>query len=389
MGYGLTISFVVGGTIGFFVAWFIKTKELKYKEKGSGELENKFKVIATDVLRQSSDDFLRLAGTKFGDAEKNVKSLVESVGTKVDKLEKERSEQVGKLANGIEQVLKTGKEMSDSAKTLKTVLYSSGTALGKWGEATLRNLLEKAGMAKGTDFDVQETISGEGSASLRPDFTIHLPGEMNLAIDSKASLPSLYEFEKAREEEQPEERTKHVKSFIDGLRKKIKDLSSREYQKYVDQKIPYVVMFVPIESALMEALQHDKDLYSEAQEKNIMLASRSILIPLILLIRNGWEQYRVTENATKIKNEVGELKGRLETFFAHVCGISLSISQVTKKFNEAVGSFETRVRPEIDRINDLGGNIPIGEEIKRIEEEPRTPKKLSEVRKLKKQKLLR
>ncbi|MFH0712703.1 MAG: DNA recombination protein RmuC [Candidatus Jorgensenbacteria bacterium] len=366
------ISFVVGGVIGLLAGWFL----FKRKGKSPEELEDKFKVIAGDVLRQSSEDFLRLAGTKFGDAEKNVKNLVESVGTRVDKLEKEQNEQVGKLVAGIGQVLKTGQEISDSAKMLKTVLSSSGTAIGRWGEATLSNLLEKAGMAKGTDFDVQETVSGEGSSILRPDFTIRLPGGMTLAVDSKASLASLYEFEKAREEEQPEERIKHIENFIDGLRKKIRDLSSKEYQKYVDTKIPYVVMFVPIESALLEALQHDNDLYSEAQSKNVMLASRSIIIPLILLIRNGWEQYRVTENATKIKNEVEELKGRLETFFGHVGGIGLNISQATKKFNEAIGSFETRVRPEIDRINDLGGNIPVGEGIKRIEEEPRVPKKL-------------
>jgi len=380
---GIIIGFLVGGAVGFSIAWFIKNKEFADHQKNSDELENKFKAIAGDVLRQSSDDFLRLAGIKFSDTEKDVTDLVKSVGTKVDQLEKERSEQVGKLAAGIQQVLQTSKEISDSAKTFKTVLSSSGTALGKWGEATLRNLLEKAGMTKGIDFDVQETVPGEDLTNLRPDFIIHLPGKMTLAIDSKASLASLHEFEKAREEVQPEEETKHIENFIDGLKKKIKDLSSKEYQKYVDPKIPYVVMFIPIESALIEALQYDNDLYSEAQEKNIMLASRSIIIPLILLIRSGWEQYKVTENAMKIKNEVGELKGRLEIFFNHVCGVGLNISQVTKKFNVAVGSFETRVRPKIDRINDLGGNIPVGEEIKRIEEEPRVSKKLLEQNKSK------
>ena len=371
----------MGGAIGFLIAWFIKNKELALerktaedRQKNSDELENKFKAIAGDVLRQGSGDFLQLAGAKFSDAEKNVKNLVELVGTKVDQLEKGRSEQVGKLTAGIEQVLKTGEEMSKSALTLKTVLSSSGVALGKWGETTLMNLLEKAGMTKGIDFDVQETVSGEDFTNLRPDFTIHLPGKMTLAIDSKASLSSLHEFEKAREEVQPEEKIKHIKNFTDGLKKKIKDLSSKEYQKYVDPKIPYVVMFIPIESALIEALQYDNNLYSEAQDKNIMLASRSIIIPLILLIRSGWEQYTITENAMKIKNEIGELKSRLEIFFNHVCGVGLNILQTTRKFNEAVGSFETRVRPEIDRINDLGGNVPICEEMKKIEEEPRTPK---------------
>ncbi|MDO8521588.1 MAG: DNA recombination protein RmuC, partial [bacterium] len=323
----------------------MKNKELK----NSDELENKFKAIAGDVLRQSANDFLQLAGTKFGDAEKNVKNLVESVGTKVDRLEKERNEQVGKLKEGIDQVLATGKEIKTSATTIKAVLSSSESTLGKWGEATLENLLEKFGMAKGIDFEVQETISGNDSATLRPDFIIRIPGEMKLAIDSKASLKSLREFERA-EEESPEEKTKHLENFIKGLRETIKALSNKEYQKYVDPKIPYVIMFIPIESALMEALQHDKNLYAEAQDKRIMLASRSILIPLILLIRNGWEQYRITENAMKIKNEVGELKTRLETFFAHVGGIGSTLLSVTKKFNEAVGSFETRVRPEIDRI---------------------------------------
>lgn len=139
-------------------------------------------------------------------------------------------------------------------------------------------------------------------------------------------------------------------------------------------------MFIPGESAVRAAFEHDVNLYREAQEKKVMLASPATIMPLILLVAHAWKQYKSAENAVKLSTEVAELGNRLKVFFNHVFDVGTSITQATKKFNAAVGSWEGRVAPKIDQIKNLGGNIQTEKDLKLIEEEPRVPKKLSSPR---------
>lgn len=232
--------------------------------------------------------------------------------------------------------------------------------------------MEESGLTEGIDFTIQETIYGE-TASLRPDVIINLPGNLRLAIDSKARLE---EFFKAIEEKEETKKSEHIQRFVTNLRGRIKDLSSKEYQSHLDKKIPYVVMFIPGESAVRAAFEHDVNLYREAQEKKVMLASPATIMPLILLIAHAWKQHKSAENAVKLSTEVAELGNRLMAFFGHVYDVGMSIAQATKKFNSAVGSWEGRVAPKIDQIKSWGGHIQTDKTLKVIEEEPRGTKEL-------------
>lgn len=394
MDISLIIAAAIGGAIGFAIAWLIKNNQLKLERKTPEEQESKFKSLALDILRQNSEDFLKSAQKDLGktkelvdanlankekDFEKIVKSVnesVESLKERVNKFEKERSEQFGALGENIGKVLEAGSKISKEAATLKDVLSFGSAVRGRWGERFLKDLLEESGLIEGINFRIQETIPGEES-SLRPDVIINLPGESELIIDSKASLEEFFKAIEANEAKHPEAEEEHMKNFISHLKSRVKNLSSKEYQKYLDQKIPYVVMFIPSEAAVRAALQRDMGLYREAQEMKVMLASPTTIMPLILLIAYAWKQNKSALNAVELGDKILDLGDRLKKFFTHVSGIGSNLSQTTKKFNEAVGSFETKVLPQINRINDLGSNLPAGEEIKKIEEEPRLPKKLT------------
>lgn len=233
-------------------------------------------------------------------------------------------------------------------------------------------MLDESGLTEGIDFTIQETIYGE-TASLRSDVIINLPGNLRLTIDSKAGLE---EFFKAIEEKEETKKSEHIQRFVTNLRGRIKDLSSKEYQSHLDKKIPYVVMFIPGESAVRAAFEHDVNLYREAQEKKVMLASPATIMPLILLIAHAWKQHKSAENAVKLSTEVAELGNRLMAFFGHVYDVGTSIAQAIKKFNSAVSSWEGRVAPKIDQIKSLGGHIQTDKTLKVIEEEPRGTKEL-------------
>jgi len=396
-----------GGGIGFYIAWFIKNKELSFKEKeltikdqelaiekraleergkDIEQLETRFKSVASDVMRLHSKDFLEEfeKARKVHNADLDVKEKgferiveglnksMEAVDKKMVDFEKQRIEQAGALGASIKNVLDTGARMQEAALSLKTVLSSASAVRGRWGEAVLKNLLEQSGLTEGIDFQIQETIAGD-DAALRPDVIINLPGGLQMAIDSKAGLE---EFFKAVEEKDTEKKEEHIAKFAQNLRGHIRDLSSKEYQKHLDVRIPYVIMFIPGEAAVRAVFEQDLDLYREAQEKRVMLASPATIMPLILLIAHAWKQQKTVENASKLAKEITDLGGRLKTFLGHVVGIGSSLSSATKKFNDAASSWDTRVFPKIEQINTLGGNMQVEAEIAQIETEPRIPGKL-------------
>ncbi len=388
----LIVALLGGGVIGFVIAWVVRGKEVK-TEKGIREdlkkemdqLDIRFKGIAGDVLRTHSKDFLEEfdKSRKLNDIgldnrekgfEKTVDLLsksVEAVQTKVSEFEKQRAEQFGALGESIKTILNTGAKMQEAALSLKTVLSSASAVRGRWGEAVLKNLLEESGLTEGLDFRVQETIAGE-EAALRPDVVINIPGGLQLAIDSKAGLE---EFFKAVEEKDADKKREHIVQFSQNLRGHIRALAGKEYQKYLDPRIPYVIMFIPGEAAVRAAFEQDVDLYREAQEKRVMLASPATIMPLILLIAHAWKQHKSAENAGKLVNEVSVLGDRLKVFLGHVASIGGSLSQATEKFNKAASSWDARVYPQIDRIKSLGGNIEVDDEIPQVQVEPRLPGK--------------
>lgn len=389
----LILAMCVGGGAGFFIAWFLKNKELAIEKRALEEsgknieqLEVRFKAAANDVMRIHAKDFLedftreRKAHNDELDAKekgfekiaKGVSESIESVDKKIVEFEKQRSEQAGALGESIKNVLETGAKMQEAAHTLKTVLSSASAVRGRWGEAVLKNLLEQSGLTEGIDFKVQETIIGD-EISLRPDVVINLPGGLQLAIDSKAGLE---EFFKAVEEKDEEKKQAHITKFAQNLRGHIKDLSSKEYQKHLDSRVPYVIMFIPGEAAIRSVFEQDIDLYREAQEKRVMIASPATIMPLVLLIAHAWKQQKTVENASRLANEITDLGNRLKAFLGHVVGIGSSLSQATKKFNEASSSWDSRVYPKIEQINTLGGNMQIEDKMPQIEREPRAPGKL-------------
>ncbi len=398
---------IIGAILGYLVAWFIKNKEINLKNKeitikdqeiaiekraleerskDVDQLESRFKAVAGDVLREHSKDFLgefekarKVNNTDLENKEKNFEKIVEglsksmeTVDKKMVEFEKTRAEQAGALGESIKNVLDTGSKMQETVLSLKSVLSSASAVRGRWGELLLKTILEQSDLTEGVNFQTQETIVGD-NANLRPDVIITLPNGLQLAIDSKASLE---EFFKAVEEKDFEKKKEHIVKLAQNIRGHIKDLASKEYQKHLDKRIPYVVMFIPSEAAIRAVAEEDISIYREAQEKRVMLASPATIMPLLLLIAHAWKQQKTVENASKLAEEIVDLGGRINTFLGHVTGMGSSLSSATKKFNEAISSWDTRVYPKIEQINILGGNIKAENQIQKIEIEPRQPNKL-------------
>lgn len=384
------LTLIVGIAAGYFICLQTKNKEIALIKKNSEEqkqyiekFDDKFKSIASEILRQSNFDFTAgakkdLDNTKevvnttlvqkersFETIVKGVGDLVKNIESKVVDLETERTKQISALGEGIRRVLEVEGKIGDSVNNLKTALASGSAIIGNWGESLLKNVLDQSGMQEGVNYFVQETIHTE-EGRLRPDVIVNMPGGARLAVDSKATLT---EYLSAIEEKDEVKKKVHLDKFISHIRDTVQTLSSKEYQKHLDKDdtIPYVVMFIPSESAMRVAFQNRPELFSESQTKKVILASPSTIMPMLLLVAHSWKQYRTSENAYKVTTEVVELGKRLQNFIGHVMDIGDGIEKAGSKFNDAVGSWDKNIVPKFNTLKELGADLQPAEEVKAID----------------------
>ncbi|MEC8120174.1 MAG: DNA recombination protein RmuC, partial [Actinomycetota bacterium] len=246
--------------------------------------------------------------------------------------------------------------MNTAANKMVQAMHSP-VSRGKWGENSLRNIIETAGMLPYSDFTEQTTGEVEGRV-LRPDVVINLPNQGSPAVDAKA--PEFAEaYEKMIATESIEEQQLLLADHIKSMRAHVKTLSLKEYWNQFDRSPEFVVMFVPLESMLSDALKADPSLVDDAMRSRVLIASPMNLLALLLAAHRGWQDFRVQEDAKKIGDLTKELYKRFSTLFDYVRKTGKGIQQSTTNYNNLIGALESRVLPTLRKLDDL--NVVDGE----------------------------
>jgi len=240
----------------------------------------------------------------------------------------------------------SNQSLAQETQQFRLVLHSN-QARGRWGEETLRRVVEAAGMSAHCDF-TEQTTSGEN----RPDLIVKLPGDRFIIVDAK--VPD-FDFLTALESAEPVKRAEALAAHAAKLKGTIKALADRDYPRQFPNALDYVVLFVPAESLFSAALEGDHDLIVWAAEKRILLATPASLIALLRSVSVSWQQHAQTENAQKIAEAAQELFVRVVTFTEHLEKIRGGLDTANRAFNQAVGSYESRVRPAGEKLQKLGG----------------------------------
>jgi DNA recombination protein RmuC len=230
------------------------------------------------------------------------------------------------------------------------MVLRSNQARGRWGEETLRRVVEAAGMSAHCDF-TEQAQSGEN----RPDLIVHLPGNRVIIVDSK--VPDL-DFLAALEASDANRRTDLLSAHARKIKETIKGLAERDYPSQFANALDYVVMFLPAESLFSAALEGDHDLIVWATSKKIMLATPVSLIALLRSVSLFWQQHAQTENTQKIAEAAHELFARVCKFTEHFEKIRAGLERANSAFNDATASFQSRVRPAGEHLAELGGAVP-------------------------------
>ena len=301
----------------------------------------KFFVAQAATLEEKTKSLLTPAETILKALDERVEKLTTSYNTHQGKVSRLTEEMMG---------------MNTAANKMVQAMHSP-VSRGKWGENSLRNIIETAGMLPYSDFTEQTTGEVEGRI-LRPDVVINLPNQGSLAVDAKA--PEFAEaYERMIATESIEEQQLLLADHIKSMRAHVKTLSLKEYWNQFDRSPEFVVMFVPLESMLSDALKADPSLVDDAMRSRVLIASPMNLLALLLAAHRGWQDFRVQEDAKRIGDLTKELYKRFSTLFDYVRKTGKGIQQSTTNYNNLIGALESRVLPTLRKLDDL--NVVDGE----------------------------
>jgi len=313
-------------------------EKLREHKEEFAQLQEKFKIEFENLANSILEDKSR----RFADQNKeNLDTILNPLKEKIADFEKKVNDiyisdtkDRAALAEQIKQLHELNKMMSEEANNLTKALKGDTKAQGNWGEFILESILDKSGLVKGREFTIQETLRNEEGEMLRPDVIVKLPEEKSIIIDSKVSLTAYEAYCSADNEET---RTKNLNEHLASIRRHLKLLSPKDYQKlYGLQSLDFVLMFIPIEPAFAVAVQNDQSLFYDAFEKNIVIVSPTTLLATLRTISSIWKQEKQNKNALEIAKKSGELYDKLASFVEDLIKVGLRMDDAKKSYEEAM-----------------------------------------------------
>jgi DNA recombination protein RmuC len=312
----------------------------KLREKFTAE----FKLIANDLLDEKSRKFTEQNKTNIDEILRPLKEKIKNFEEKVENVYRDDSKERAGLIQQIKSLHELNQQMTKEAANLTSALKGQTKTRGNWGEFILESILEKSGLVKGREYQVQQSFSLETSKRLQPDIVIYLPEGKHLVIDSKVSLVA---YERYCTSESEMLAAVDLKDHINSIRKHIKDLSSKNYQNlYQIKTLDFVLLFMPIEPAFSLAVQNDPEMFNEAFEQNIVIVSPSTLLATLRTIASIWRQEHQNKNALEIARQGGAM-------YDKICSIVEDMTELGRKISAAGTTHEEVMR----KLHTGGGNL--------------------------------
>ena len=338
-------------------------------ERDLAELKISFSKMSTDVLKGMTPDVTKEVASQVTPLIAQINTALGNYRQTMEQSLSSQGDALAAVRNQMQTISETTAALATSTTDFTSVLKSSQHR-GKWGEQTLRNVVEAAGLSPHCDF--AEQVSQDDS---RPDLIVKLPGNRCIIIDSKVP-----EFDVALADQAAPNRRELVASHALKLKKTIRDLAAKNYATAMEKQgvTPFdkVVLFLPAESLLSTALEGDNDLIMDAGRAGILIATPATLIGFLGAINLAWQQHTQAANAGKIAAEATELFDRLVKFAEHFTKVRKGLLAASESLDAAIGSYETRIRPQGERVRELGGAAsrdelaeiaPVNANIRRLE----------------------
>ena len=345
---------------------YLKTKieDIKKSQEDNEEhLTSAFKNLASQILEDNSEKFKRQNKEQLGSLLNPLGKEIENFKKKVEETNKDYIDRNSALTQKIQSLESLNLRLSQDAINLTNALKGDSKAQGDWGEIQLEVLLEKSGLTNGVHFSTQGGYRDEDGNLKKPDFIVNLPDNKHLIIDAKVSLTAYESYFNAETEL---DKDLALKKHIDSIRKHFNELSSKDYPSLYGINAPdHVLMFVPIEPALMLALHEHKGIYLDALDKNVVLISSSTLLATLSTIASIWKQEDQKKNVLEIAKEGGLLYDKFEGFVSDLLNVGKSLKSSQISYEEAMNKLvegRGNIIKKVENLKKLGAktkkNLP-------------------------------
>lgn len=345
---GLLVGLLIGLLLAVIFSWVASSVSRRNAAEEAGESErrmnNAFEHLAGRIFEERSDKLSQVN-------EKQIEAILKPLGQQLNdfrrtvaETHRDETAQNRVLQEKLKQLEQLNVRLHDDATNLTRALTRNSKAQGNWGEQQLERLLELAGLEKGREFHTQVSVTTESGQRIQPDLVLSLPEGKSIVMDSKVSLTAWVRYQA---EEDEDLRAGHLKQHVQSIRSHIKSLGEKRYAEIKDlNALDFVLMFVPIESALIEALQTDPELPVYALENKVALLSPTNLLATLRTVGSVWAIHRQNTNAGEIASRAGRLYDKFADFVA-------ALQQVGDRLRQAQQSYETA----LNRLSTGTGNL--------------------------------
>lgn len=322
----------------------------KLNEKFTKEFEN----LAHKILEKNSTTFTNQNKENIKNILDPLNEKIKTFEEKVDKNSNEFTKRHAELGAQLRFLNEQNLKISEEATNLTKALKGDTKLQGNWGEMVLERVMERSGLQKDSEYFVQQSFVTEEGKRVMPDVVIHLPGKKKMIVDSKVSLVA---YERYINETDEVEKTKHLKNHLLSVRKRVDELSQKDYHRLYQMESPdFVLLFIPIEAAFAIASNEYPQLYSDAFGKNIIIVTPTTLLAVLKTIDSMWQNEKQKQNAIDIATQAGALYDSFSNLTEELLKVGKQIGTVQNSYEGAMkkltgkGNLITRV----ERLKKLG-----------------------------------
>lgn len=341
----------------------LEEREKAFQQQLTGFAEQKkqltesFENLASRIFEEKGKTFSANSKDAMEQLLKPFREQITEFRTRVDGIHKENNEATGSLRKELEQLRDLNRNMTQDARNLTEALKGDKKKIGSWGEIQLEKTLQLAGLIKGEHYDTQAQFKDEQGKNNFPDFIVKLPDDKHIVLDSKVSL---VDYDAAIGAETEEELALSLDRHVQAVKNHIDGLAAKDYTNLIGMRSPsFVLMFMPIEPAYIEAMKRNKDLFNYGYQKNVVMVSHTTLMPILRTVANLWMIERSNSEARELGDKAGEVFNQVCMVAERLQKLGATLQTASKHYNNTVVALagQQGLHGKVERFNKLSNKV--------------------------------
>jgi DNA recombination protein RmuC len=335
----------------------LSDQKLEQAEQNKKQLKIEFENLAGKILDEKAKTFNQNSQATIETLLKPFRDQIDGFQKRVNEVHSDSIKGNSAIEAEIKKVLEAGLKMGDDAKNLTSALKGDSQKRGGWGEAQLERTLEMSGLISGAHFEKQSSFKDADGNRKQTDYLVNVPGGKQIIIDSKVSLVA---YDRVVAAETPEAQALALTEHANSVKRHIDDLSGKDYTNLIGMRSPnFVLMFMPIEPAYIEALKFEKDLFNYGYERNIVLVSHTTLIPILRTVANLWMIERSNTEAREIGEKAGDIFNQVCEVAIRMKKLGANLSTTSNTYNDALKAIVGRqgLHGKVERFEKLSNKV--------------------------------